>query len=110
MTSSDIRAEFQNYRRAGLNGDDMAATHLEMRFGDGLARFVRRVVRTGRGTGSLAEFILHEASLVREQLGLERDELVSELISRLCSVITGQGIAGRVDTVSVAERQTVFAS
>lgn len=110
MTSSDIRAEFENYRNAGLNGDDMAATHLELRYGDRLARFVRRVVRTGRGKGSLAEFILNEASVVREQLGLERDELVSELISRLCSVITGQGVAGRVDTVSVADHQTVFAS
>jgi len=110
MTSFDIRTEFENYRKAGLNGDDMAATHLESRFGEGLARFVRRVVRTGRGTGSLTEFILNEARLVREQLGLERDELVSELTSRLCSVTTGQGIAGRVDTVSVADRQTVFAS
>jgi hypothetical protein len=110
MTSFDIRTEFENYRKAGLNGDDMAATHLESQFGEGLARFVRRVVRTGRGTGSLAEFILNEARLVREQLGLERDELVSELTSRLCSVTTGQGIAGRVDTVSVADRQTVFAS
>lgn len=110
MTSSDIRTQFENYRQAGLNGDDMAATHLETRFGEGLARFVRRVVRTGRGTGSLAEFILREATLVREQLGLERDELVAELISRLCSVIAGHGIAGRVDTMSVADRQTVFAS
>tara|TARA_R110002072_G_scaffold284587_1_gene449070 strand:- start:114349 stop:114681 length:333 start_codon:yes stop_codon:yes gene_type:complete len=110
MTSSDIQTEFENYRKASLNGDDMAATQLESRFGEGLARFVRRVVRTGRGTGSLAEFVLHEADIVREQLGLERDELVTELISRLCSVITGQGIAGRVDTVSVADRQTVFAS
>lgn len=110
MTSSDIRTEIENYRKAGLNGDDMAATHLESRFGEGLSRFVRRVVRTGRGTGSLADFILQEASIVREQLGLERDELVSELTSRLCSVITGQGIAGRVDTVFVADRQTVYAS
>ena len=110
MTSSDIRAEFEGFRNAGLNGDDMAATHLESRFGEGLTRFVRRVVRTGRGTGSLAEFVLNEARIVREQLGLERDELVSELISRICAVITGQGIAGRVDTVSVADRQTVYAS
>lgn len=110
MTSSDIRTEFENCRKAGLNGDEMAATYLESRFGEGLARFVRRVVRTGRGTGSLAEFVLHEAEIIREQRGLERDELVSELISRLCSAITGQGTAGRVDTVSVADRQTVFAS
>jgi hypothetical protein len=109
MTSSDIRVAFEGFRNAGLNGDDMAATHLESQFGEGLTRFVRRVVRTGRGTGSLAEFVLNEARLAREQLGLERDELVSELISRICAVITGQGIAGRVDTVSVADRQTVFA-
>jgi hypothetical protein len=110
MISSDIRVEFEAFRNAGLNGDDMAATRLESRFGDSLARFVRRVVRTGRGSGSLAEFVLKEAQVVREQLGLERDALVAELTSRICSVITGQGIAGKVDTVSVADRQTVFAS
>lgn len=110
MTSTDIRTEIESYRKAGLNGDDMAAKHLESQFGDALSRFVRRVVRTGRGTGSLADYVLQEASIVREQLGLERDELVSELISRLCSVITGQGIAGRVDTASVADRKTVYAS
>ncbi|MGZ0171297.1 MAG: hypothetical protein ACKVHE_17255 [Planctomycetales bacterium] len=110
MTSSDLKFEFEGFRKARLNGDDMAATHLESRFGDGLARLVRRVVRTGRGTGSLADFVLKEAQVVREQLGLERDALVAELTSRICSVIAGQGIAGRVDTVSVADRQTVFAS
>lgn len=110
MTSSDIRAEFESFRKAGLNGDDMAAAHLESRFGVGLTRFVRRVVRTGRGTGSLAEFVLKEAQVVREQLGLERDALVAELTGRMCSAITGQGLAGRVDTVSVTDQQTVFAS
>lgn len=110
MTSSEIQVQFESFRKAGLNGDDMAASHLESQFGDGLARFVRRVVRTGRGTGSLADFVLKEAQVVREQLGLERDALVAELTSRICSVITGQSLAGRVDTVSVADKHTVFAS
>ncbi|NQV27414.1 MAG: type II secretion system F family protein, partial [Rhodopirellula sp.] len=94
MISSDIRVEFERFRNAGLNGDDMAASRLESRFGDGLTRFVRRIVRAGRGTGALAEFILNEASIIREQLGLERDELVAELNCRLCAVITGRGFAG----------------
>ena len=111
MTPSDIRNRFEELREAGLQGDDLAAMHLESRFGDGLARFVRRVIRKGHGTGSLAEFILEEASKIRQQrLGLERDELVSEIITPLCSVITGQGTADRVDTRSVTDRQTVFAS
>ena len=74
----------------------MAATHFESRFGEGLTRFVRRVVWTSRGTGSLAEFVLNAVRMVREQLGLERDELVSELTGRICAEITGQGIAGRL--------------
>jgi hypothetical protein len=110
MTSSDINIEFEGFRQAGIKGDDMAATHLESRFGDGLVRFVRRVVRKGRGAGSLAEFVLNEASNIRAQrLNLERDELVAELVSRICAVVTGQILAGRVDTVSAADNQTVFA-
>lgn len=71
----------------------MAATHFESRFGEGLTRFVRRVVWTSRGTGSLAEFVLNAVRMVREQLGLERDELISELTGRIFAEITGQGIA-----------------
>lgn len=110
MTSSDIKIEFEGFRLVGINGDDMAATHLESRFGDGLARFVRRVVRKGRGAGSLAEFVLSEASNIRAQrLNLERDELVSELVGRICAVVTGQSLAGRVDTISATNKPTVFA-
>ena len=68
----------------------MAATHFESRCEAGLTRFVRRVVRISRGTGSLAEFVLNEVRMVREQLGLERDELVSELTDRICAEITGR--------------------
>lgn len=108
MASSDIQNQFDAFRRAGLSGDTTAARRLESQFGAGLTRFVRRVLRKGRGTGSLAEFILLEAASIREQrLNLERDALVSELINRICSVITGQGISDRVDTVSDADRRTV---
>jgi hypothetical protein len=110
MTTFDIRKEFVGFREAGLNGNNLAATHLESRFGDGLARFVRRVIRKGHGTDALAEFVLNEVSSIRKlRLDLERDELVSEVTSRICAVITGQSMAGRVDTVSVAGKQTVLA-
>ena len=74
----------------------MAATHFESRCEAGLTRFVRRVVWISCGTGSLAEFVLNEVRMVREQLGLERDELVSELTDRICAEITGQGMTGRL--------------
>ena len=55
-----------------------------------------------------AEFILNEARNIREErLNVERDELVSELLSRICLIVTGQGIAGRVDTVPLGDRPTL---
>lgn len=100
--------ELERFRRAGVSGDDMAAAQLESRFGDGLTRYVRRVLRNQHGSGSLAEFILNEARNIREErVDVERDELVSELLSRICLIVTGQGIAGRVDTMPVGDRPTL---
>lgn len=110
-SSFDVMNEFEDLRQAGLKGDDMAAMQIESKFGDRLTRLVRRVIRKGRGTGSLAEFILNEAASIRSQRDdLDRDELVSELISRICLVITGKDVYGRVDTVSMSDRQTVIAT
>jgi len=69
----------------------MAATHFKSRFGEGLTRFVW----TSRGTSSLAEFVLNEVRMVREQLELEHDELFFELTGRISAEITGQGVAGQ---------------
>lgn len=109
-TNCEIHNDLEEFRQAGLSGDDQAAMRLESQFGDRLARFVRRIIRKGRGTGSLAEFVLQEAASIRKhRVDLGRDELVAELISRLCLVITGQRISGRVDTAAVKDNQTVIA-
>lgn len=110
MTSSEIRREFEEFRAAGVHGDDMAAAHLESRFGAGLTRYIRRILRKGEGTGSLAEFVLNEARMVQQQAGLERDELTREIVHRLCSVITGEGLNGRHDTLSISDRQTAVSA
>lgn len=110
MTSSDICREFERFRAAGVNGDDMASSHLESRFGAGLTRYIRRVLRKGEGTGSLAEFVMKEARVVHQQAGLERDELVREIVRRLCSVITGQGLNGQHETLSISDRQTAVSA
>lgn len=111
MNPSDIRLELERFRRAGINGDAMAAVRLKSRFGDGLNRFVRRVLRNGGGSGSLAKFILNEAAQIRDHHpAQDRDKLVSEIINRICAVATGQGIAGRVETVPVGDRPTLFPS
>jgi len=108
LNPADIRMELERFRQAGVSGDDMAAAQLESRFGEGLTRYVRRVLRNQQGSGSLAEFILNEARNIRdERLNVERDELVSELLSRICLIVTGQGIAGRVDTVPLGDRPTL---
>lgn len=110
MNSSDIRSEFRKLRASGVDGDVMAASQLESRFGRRLSRYIRRVLRSGVSTDSLTEFVLTEARLIHRQAGLEREELVREVVHRLCAAVTGQSLDGRRDTVSGVDRQTVFSA
>lgn len=107
MTIQSIRLQFETHRRAGLAGDPDAAARLSASFGAGLVRFVRRVVRKGTGRGSLAEFVLNEAS--RLQAGyqaMDPDDLVGEIVDRICALVAGQDIAVRLETVALKTEET----
>lgn len=110
MNEQTIQQQFEAHRHAGLQGDATAASRLTSSFGAGLVRIVRRVLRKGTGRGYLAEFILQEAGDLRGgKMPIERDDLVNEIVDRICSLVTGQAIGHRVETLALALEGTVTA-
>lgn len=107
MNEQTIQQQFEEHRQAGLSGDASAASRLSNSFGAGLVRIVRRVLRKGTGRGYLAEFILREASQLRSgHACLERDDLVNEIVDRICSLVTGHGVGHRVETLALSLEAT----
>ena len=110
MNEQTIQQQFEGHRNAGLSGDAGAASRLSSSFGAGLVRIVRRVLKKGTGRGYLAEFILREAGDIRmSESTLHRDDLVNEIVDRICSLVTGQGVGHRVETLALALEGTVVA-
>ena len=108
MNTTSIINEFAACREMGLNGDKTALDRLQLRFGRQLHSFIGRVIRLGQGRGHLADFVLDEVSRIREQrLELSREELVDEVVDRVCRVLSGVGFAGRIDTISLNNEATV---
>ncbi len=101
MDIQSIRRQLETYRDQGLAGDAGAAVRLSDTFGAGLVRFVRRVLRKGTGRGYLAEFVLNEANRVQGgHAEYERDDLVNEIVDRMCQLLTGQNDVARRETVA----------
>lgn len=110
MNTSEIAREFKALSHASRIGDAEAALRFDSVFGDGLMRFVRRVLRRGHGRGYLADYVLDEAARIRSQSdAVSQDNVVSEISERISSLVTGQGIGHRVDTVHLNGEATVTA-
>jgi|GEM_PF-3423356 hypothetical protein len=102
MDIQSIRRQFEAHHDDGLAGDASAAARLSDTFGAGLVRFVRRVLRKGTGRGYLAEFVLMEAHQVQSgRERFERDDLVNEIVARICELLTGRSDADRRETVAM---------
>jgi hypothetical protein len=107
---NNLQRELENYRNAGSNGDEQAVIQCDARIGSGLRRVIRRTLKQRQGSTELASFVLEEASRVRTELGLERDDLVSEVAQRLVAMFAGQGFQGRIDTLQAADATIVAAA
>lgn len=108
--SCDIRQKLSQLRTESLEGDQDSVRRCEAEFGTPLRRIVRRVVRTGRTRDGLSTTILQEARKVRKMLpGLTRNDLVSEVTTRLCALLVGQNLDHRLDTVLAGGEATAVA-
>jgi hypothetical protein len=104
---NSLKRELEMFRNAGSNGDDQAVVQCEARFGNGLRRVIRRTLSRRQTANDLTSFILEEARRVREETGLERDDLVSEIAERLVGMLSGQGIQGRIETLQASLDATI---
>ena len=111
MSPTMIQNDFGILRQLGLQGNESAPEELQQRYGSSLGRVIRRVIRKGRGHGELAEFILDQVAQLKgqHQQRLDPQELVDEILARLCALIAGHGVNNRAETRQCLREATVAA-
>ena len=108
--SYQFQYKIEELRMSVVSGGEETATGCERQLAHALSRHVRRVVRTGRIRNGLTAEIHRELLLVRSTCpDLERDEVVAEVTSRLCSKLIGRGYEDRIETAQVVETTAVVA-